>query len=67
MISIFKKVLAFSIVLLSVLMLWPLWPSQQYRNVFLLASVRLLLILATLYGTLAFADFIRDRRDKGML
>ena len=67
MIRVFKKVLALSIVLLSIVILWPLWPSQQYRNLSLLLSVRLLLILAAVYGTLALAEFIHDRWKSGML
>jgi uncharacterized membrane protein YqjE len=65
--DLFKKVLAFLIVLLAIVVLWPLWPSEHYRELSLFASIRLLLILAALYGTLAFADFIRDRWNKGML
>ena len=67
MIRVFKKVLALSIVLLSIVILWPLWPSQQYRNLSLLLSVRLLLILAAVYGTLALAEFIHGRWKSGML
>jgi uncharacterized membrane protein YqjE len=66
-ISFFKKVLAFLIVLLAVVVLWPIWPSRQYREPFLIDSIRLLLLLAVVYGTLALADFIRDRWKKGML
>jgi len=61
MLGLLRKVLVFAIVLLSVVMLWPLWPSQHSRDLFLFASVRLLPILAAVYGLLAFADFIRDR------
>ena len=67
MIRVFRKVLAFSIVLLSILILWPLWPSRYYQNLLLLESARLLLILAAAYGSLALADFIRDRWKKGLL
>lgn len=62
-----KKVLAFLIVLLAVVVLWPLWPSQQYRELSLTVSIRLLLLLAAVYGTLALADFIYDSWKKGML
>jgi len=67
MMRVFKKVLAFLIVLLAVVVLWPLWPSRQYRALFLIDSVRLLLLLAVVYGTLALAEFIHDRWKKGML
>ena len=63
----FKKILAFLIVLLAVVVLWPLWPSRQHRELFLIDSLRLLLLLAIVYGTLALADFIHDRWKKGML
>jgi uncharacterized membrane protein YqjE len=66
-VNFFKKVLAFLIVLLAVVVLWPLWPSQQYRELFLIDSIRLLLLLAVVYGALALADFIHDRWKKGML
>jgi hypothetical protein len=59
MLGLLRKVLVFSIVLLSVVMLWPLWPSQHYRDLSLSVSIRPLLILAAVYGLLAFADFIR--------
>ena len=67
MIGVLKKVLAFLIVLLSTAVLWPFWPSRLYRELSLLVSVRLLLILAALYGALAIADFIRDPSKRGML
>jgi hypothetical protein len=67
MISLFKKVLAFSIVLLSGVVLSPVWPSGLDREFFLSASIRLVLILAAVYGTLAFAEFIHDRWKSGML
>ncbi len=67
MMNFFKKVLAFLIVLLAVVVLWPLWPSRQFRELSLAISIRLLLLLAAVYGTLALADFIRDRWKKGML
>ena len=67
MMRVFKKVLAFSIVLLSAAVLWPFWPSRLYREFFLYMSIRLLLILAAVYGTLAFAEFIHDRWKSGML
>ena len=60
----FKKALAFLIVLLAIVVLWPLWPSEQYRELSLIVSVRLLLLLAAVYGTLAVADFICDRWKK---
>jgi uncharacterized membrane protein YqjE len=66
-VNLVKKVLAFLIVLLAIVVLWPLWPSQQYRELFLIDSTRLLLLLAAVYGALALADFIRDRWKKGML
>ena len=62
-----KKVLAFLIILLAVVVLWPLWPSRQYRELSLVVSIRLLLLVAAVYGTLALADFIYDRWKKGML
>ena len=62
-----KKLLAFLIVLLAVVVLWPLWPSQQYRELSLTVSIRLLLLSAAVYGTLALADFIYDRWKKGIL
>ena len=68
MIRFFKKVLAFSIVLLAAAaVLWPFWPSWQHRDFFLFMSIRLLLILAAVYGTLAFAEFIHDRWKSRML
>ena len=67
MIRVIKKVLVFPIVLLSAAVLWPLWPSRLDRELSLYVSIRLLLILAAVYGAIAFADLIRDRRDKGML
>ena len=63
----FKKVFAFLIVLLAVVVLWPLWPSRQFREFSLIVSVRLLLLLAVAYGTFALVDFIHDRWKKGML
>jgi uncharacterized membrane protein YqjE len=63
----FKKVLAFLIVFLAIVVLWPLWPSQQYRELLVIDSIRLLLLLAVVYGPLAVADFIHDRWKKGML
>lgn len=67
MMNFFKKVLASLIVLLAALVLWPLWPSGQDREFFLVVSVRLLLLLVVVYGTLALADFIHVRWKKGML
>jgi hypothetical protein len=66
MMNFFKRVLAFLIVLLAIVVFWPLWPSQQYRGLALVISVRVLLSLAAIYGTLAVADFVY-RRKKGML
>jgi hypothetical protein len=64
----FKKVLAFSIALLSAaIVLSPFWPTGFDREFFLSMSIRLLLISATVYGTLAFAEFIHDRWKSGML
>jgi hypothetical protein len=65
--NLLKKLLAFLIVLLAFVFFWPIWPSRHDRELSLLISVRLLLILAAIYGTLAIAGFIRDRWDKGML
>jgi uncharacterized membrane protein YqjE len=67
MMNCFKKVLAFLIVLLSVVVLWPLWPSREYRELFVVVSIRLLMLLAVVYGVLALADFIHDRWKRGML
>jgi hypothetical protein len=67
MIRFFKKVLAFSIVLLSGAVLLPVWPTGLDREFFLSVSIRLLLILTAGYGTLAFAEFIHDRWKSGML
>jgi len=62
-----KKILAFLIVLLSVVFFWPVWPSRHDRELSLFLSARLLLILAAIYGTLVLADYIRDLWKKGML
>jgi uncharacterized membrane protein YbhN (UPF0104 family) len=67
MVNLFKKILAFLIVLLAVVFFWPVWPSRHDRELSLLISVRLLLILAAVYGTMALAEFIRDRWKNGML
>jgi hypothetical protein len=67
MISLFKKVLAFSIVLFSGVVLSPVWPSGLDREFFPSVSIRLVLILAAVYGTLAFVEFIHDRWKSGML
>jgi hypothetical protein len=67
MISLFKKVLAFSIVLLSGVVLSPVWSSGLDREFFLSVSIRVVLILAAIYATLAFAEFIHDRWKSGML
>ena len=68
MMRFFKKVLAFSIVLLSAaVLLSPFWPIGLDREFLLSMSVRLLLISATMYGTLAFAEFIHGRWKSGML
>ena len=67
MIRFFKKVLAFSIVLLSGAVLLPVRPTGLDREFFLSVSIRLVLILAAVYGTLAFAEFIHDRWNSGML
>jgi hypothetical protein len=63
----FKKVLAFSIVLLSGAVLSPVWPTGLDREFFLSMSIRLVLILAAVYGSLTFAEFIHDRWKSGML
>jgi hypothetical protein len=67
MIRLFKKVLAFLIAVLSGAVLSPFWPTGLDREFFLFTSIRWLLILAALYGTLAFAEFIHDRWKSGML
>ena len=67
MISLFKNVLAFSIVLFSGVVLSPVWPSGLDREFFLSVSIRLVLILAAVYGSLTFAEFIHDRWKSGML
>jgi len=68
MIKFFKKVFAFSIALLSAAaVLSPLWPTSLDHEFFLFTSIRLLLISAAVYGTLALAEFIRDRWKSGML
>ena len=67
MMRFFKKVLAFSIVLLSGAVLSPVWPAGLDREFFLSVSIRLLLISAAAYGTLALAEFIQDRGKSGML
>ena len=67
MIKFFKKVLAFLIVLLAVAMLSPLWPSQHYRQLSLVISIRPLLLLGIAYGALAFAEFIHDCWERGLL
>ena len=67
MIRFFKKVLAFLIAVLSGAVLSPFWPAGLDREFFLLTSIRLLLILAAVYGTLAFVEFIHDRWKSGML
>jgi hypothetical protein len=67
MIGFFKKVLAFSIVLLSLAVLSPVWLTGLDREFFLSVSIRLVLILAVVYGTLAFAEFVHDRWKSGML
>jgi len=67
MISLFKKVLAFSIVLLSGVVLSLVWSSGLDREFFLSVSIRVVLILAAIYATLAFAEFIHDRWKSGML
>jgi hypothetical protein len=63
----FKKVLVFSIAVLSAaVLLSPFWPTGLKRGIFLsISSIRLLLISATVYGT--FAEFIHDRWKSGML
>ena len=67
MIRFFKKVLVFSIVLLSGAVLSPVWPTGLDREFFLFMSIRLLLILAAVYGTLTFAEFVYERWKSGML
>jgi len=68
MIKFFKKVFAFSIALLSAAaVLSPLWPTGLDHEFFLFTSIRLLVISAAVYGTLALAEFIRDRWKSGML
>jgi hypothetical protein len=68
MIKFFKKVFAFSIALLSAAaVLSPFWPTGLDREFFLFTSIRLLVISAAVYGTLALAEFIRDRWKSGML
>jgi hypothetical protein len=67
MIRLFKKVLAFSIVLLSGVVLSPVWPSGLDREFFLSVSIRLVPVLAVVYGTLALAEFIHDRWKSRML
>jgi hypothetical protein len=64
MMNFFRKVLASLIVLLAVVVLWPLWPSRQYRELSLILGVQLLLLLAIVYGTLAVADSKADIRDR---
>jgi hypothetical protein len=64
----FKKVLPVSIAVLSAaVLLSPFWPTALERGFFLSISIRLLLISATVYGTLAFAEIIHDRWKSGML
>ena len=67
MIRLSKKVLAFSIVLLSGVVLSPVWPRGLDREFFLSVSIRLVPILAVVYGTLALAEFIHDRWKSRML
>jgi len=68
MVRLFKKVLAFSIALLSAAaLLSPFWPAGLDREFFLSMSIRLLLITAAVYGTLALVEFIHDRGKSGML
>ena len=68
MVRLFKKVLAFSITLLSAAaLLSPFWPTGLDRDLLLSVSIRLLLISAAAYGTLALAEFIQDRGKSGML
>jgi hypothetical protein len=64
---VFKTILFVPITLLAAIVLWPFWSSRALREFSLFLSVRLLLLLAALYGTLALADFIYDRWRKGML
>jgi hypothetical protein len=67
MLPLFKAILFASITLLAAIVLWPFWPSHTLREFSLLLSVRLLPLLAAVYGTLVLADFIHDRWRKGML
>ena len=67
MLRFLKKALFSLIVVLAIILLWPFWPSGTLRDFSLLLSVRLLLLLAAVYGTLALADFVHDRWKKGML
>ena len=63
----FKKVLAFLIAVFSCVVLSPFWPTGLDREFLLSKSIRLLLILAAVYGTIAFAEFIHDRWKRGLL
>jgi len=67
MLTVLKTIVFALITALAVIVLWPFWPSRELREFSLLLSVRLLLLLAAVYGTLALADFIHDRWRKGML
>jgi uncharacterized membrane protein YqjE len=67
MLPLWKKILFALIAALAVIVLWPFWPSRALREFSLFLSIRLLLILAAVYGALAFAEFIHDRWKSGML
>jgi len=67
MLSLWKTILFALITVLAGFILCPFWPSRALREFSLLLSVRLLLLLAAVYGTLVLADFIHDRWRKGML
>jgi hypothetical protein len=62
-----KTILFALITLLAGIVLWPFWPSRPLQEFALLLSIRLLPLLAIVYGTLALADYIHDRWRKGLL